>query len=382
MYKTVRFQLCLMCRDKIKMTEETSATSHLADDVITETPYDVTKTTDEYVTSSWSQEDAEFYFRCAVIVIGIVGTAANGLIVYALLASKQHKKHLLIVNQNVLDLFSCIFLVIIYALKISHVRLTGLLGYWLCMLVFSEAPLWVVFEGSNINLVIISIERYLKIVHPVWSKNKLRSWMIYSSATLCWLFPFFYNMCMAFTTSIVVDGVCYAYIISEDQVGNAVLSTFYTLWYYVLVILISAVCYWRILVAIRRQSRVMTDHNTGGTAQSTASQSQAHHIQSNVIKTMIFVCLFYAVSRLPSSVYYLLYLDANLTLLDIGYYAVTFVSFLYVCMNPFIYATKFEPVVRYLKRLFLCQKDNQPSQSLQNTASHTSKKRNFQQHQL
>jgi len=155
--------------------------------------------------------------------------------------------------------------------------------------------------------------------------------------------------------------------------------------YYVLVILITTVCYWRILVAIRRQSRVMTDHNTGGTAQSAASQSQAHHIQSNVIKTMIIVCLFYALSRLPAIVYYLvvsIYPDVNQAVFDVGYYAVTFVSFLYTCMNPFIYATKFEPVVRYLKRLFLCQNDNQPSQTLQTSASHTARKRNFQEHQL
>jgi len=368
------------------MTEETSATSHLADDVITFTSDDVSKTTDESVTSSWSGDGAEFYFKSSVIliVIGIVGIAANGFIVYALLASKQHKKHLLIVNQNVLDLCSCTFLVIFYALKISNVRLTGLLGYWLCMLLFSEAPLWVMYDGSQINLVIISIERYLKIVHPIWSKNKLRNWMIYSSIALCWLFPFIYNICLAFTTSIVVDGVCYAYIFREDRVGNVVRSAFYTLWYYVLVIVISAVCYWRILVAIRRQSRVMTDHNTGGTAQSAASQSQAQHIQSNVIKTMIFVCLFYAVSRLPSSVYYLVVgiYPVNQIFYHIGYYVVTFVSFLYVCTNPFIYAIKFEPVVRYLKRLFLCQKDNQPPQTLQTSASHAARKRNIQEHQL
>jgi len=33
---------------------------------------------------------------------------ANALILYALLAAKQHKKHPLIVNQNVLDLVSCL----------------------------------------------------------------------------------------------------------------------------------------------------------------------------------------------------------------------------------------------------------------------------------
>jgi len=383
-YQT-RFQLCSICRDKIKMTEKTSTKSHLADDVITVTPDDVTKTTGESVTSPWSREGAEFYFGCAVIVIGIVGIAANGLIVYALVASKQYKKHLLVINQNVLDLVSCIFLVIIYAVKISHVHLTGLLGYWLCMLLISEALLWVAGEGAVINLVIISIDRYLKVVHPVCSKKKLRNWMIYSAMAFCWLYPFVYNMYMAFSKSAVVDGVCYGYIMWEDQVGKVVHSAFYFLWYYVLVVLISALCYWRILAEIRRQARVMTNYNIDGMVQSDAAQAHAHHIQSSVIKTMILVCVFYAVSGLPTSAYYFLVginLDVNLTLLDSGYYAVTFVAFLYVCMNPFIYATKFEPVRRYLKRLLLCQKDDQPTRTLQTITSHTAGKRNLREHQL
>ena len=56
--------------------------------------------------TSSSPSSLEFYFTWAVVVIGVVGTATNALILYALVASKQHKKHVLIVNQNALDLFS------------------------------------------------------------------------------------------------------------------------------------------------------------------------------------------------------------------------------------------------------------------------------------
>jgi len=52
------------------------------------------------------------------------------------------------------------------------------------------------------------------------------------------------------------------------------------------------------------------------------------------------------------SVYYLLMnIHAELTLLDGGYYGTMFVSFLYICSNPFIYATKFDPVKKVLLRL-------------------------------
>jgi len=62
-----------------------------------------------------------FYFQCAIIVIGFVGTALNGLILYALIASKQHRKLMLIFNQNLLDFVSCFFLFTTQAIKHCNV---------------------------------------------------------------------------------------------------------------------------------------------------------------------------------------------------------------------------------------------------------------------
>ena len=50
----------------------------------------------------------EFYFKYAVLAIGIVGTAANALVLYALIAhnareAKKRAINLLIINQNLLD---------------------------------------------------------------------------------------------------------------------------------------------------------------------------------------------------------------------------------------------------------------------------------------
>jgi len=41
------------------------------------------------MTSSYSF-DVEFYFEVAVVLIGVVGTAGNALVLYAVFASKQH----------------------------------------------------------------------------------------------------------------------------------------------------------------------------------------------------------------------------------------------------------------------------------------------------
>jgi len=41
-------------------------------------------------------------------------------------------------------------------------------------------------------------------------------------------------------------------------------------------------------------------------------------------------------------------------------YAAMSVSYLYNCINPFIYAIKFDPVKRILLRLIPCKKTTQP----------------------
>jgi len=53
------------------------------------------QTTGSSMTSS-SSRGAGFYFNFAVLVVGVVGAAANGLVLYAMVAAKQHKKQILI----------------------------------------------------------------------------------------------------------------------------------------------------------------------------------------------------------------------------------------------------------------------------------------------
>ena len=99
------------------------------------------------------------YLQFAHLVVGVVGAAANGLVLYAMLASKQHKKHVLIFNQNVLDLVNCLAVVMRYPIVLSNLYLSGMGGYWLCLTILSNAGVYATYTGSQINLAAISIER-------------------------------------------------------------------------------------------------------------------------------------------------------------------------------------------------------------------------------
>jgi len=89
-----------------------------------------------------------------------------------------------------------------------------------------------------------------------------------------------------------------------------------------------------------------------------------------LLTLLILVSAFFAVSDLPMQIYYLLLsIHANLTLLESGYYAALFISFVYPCTNPFIYAAKFEPIRKVLLRLIPCKKSVAPVESIEISAS-------------
>jgi len=242
------------------MYEESSTDPHL---YVVMTTIGMTQNTGDNIMTP-SSSGIELYFHCALVAIGVVGIATNGLILYALVASKQHKKHALIVNQNVLDLFTCIFIVITSSLHLCNSHLTGSVGYWLCTLLLSDGLIWCGTIGSVINLASITIERYLKVVHSTWSKIKLRNWMIYSAIAFSWLGSFTYNAAFVFSTTVVIDGACYAYAICVSDPARIIVFIVNFLSFYIIILLIFIFCYWRIMVVIRRQASVMASHAAAG----------------------------------------------------------------------------------------------------------------------
>jgi len=102
------------------------------------TPVEVANQTTGSSATSPSSRGAGFYFQCAVLNVGVVGATANGVVLYALTASRQHKKHVLIFSQNVMDLVDCLSLAEQYAVLVNNCYLTGTSGYWICLMLLGN----------------------------------------------------------------------------------------------------------------------------------------------------------------------------------------------------------------------------------------------------
>jgi len=331
------------------MTEANSSASQLSF-AMTSTGMTFTR---GYTVSSSPPRGIEFYFQFAVLAIGVIGTAANALVLYALVASKQHKKNALIVHQNAIELFTSFCMIVIYITRLCNIHLTGSVGYWLCAVILSECLSWCGTQASAVNLAFITVERYLKVVHPAWSQNKLHNWMIYSAMATAWIIAVVNSVAVVFQTSGVIYGVCYGYAFWKNQTAGI----FYFIWnflaFYVIILFTFVFCYWRILLVIRRQARVMASHS--GSA-SNAAQIHYNQIQSNVTKTMIFISTCYAISWLPAYIDFIIYTLHPKTNYTGTFFGAMLLAYSYMCTNPFIYATKLDPVRKVFMRLILCKK--------------------------
>jgi len=302
----------------------------------------------------------QFYFKYAAIAIGIFGTAANALVLYALFAhnARETKKrviNLLIINQNLMDLYGCLALTISVGMEVNNIYLTGSLGYFLCTVFINGTATHIAMYGSVINLIALTIERYLKVVHAIWSKAHLKLWMIHAAMAFAWIGGIASATPVSFLTSQLRGGLCLAYI--ESKVSQWIFGSFNLVMLFLCPLLIFIYCYWRIVVVIRRQMRVMAGHNVEGSSQMSASQAQSKRVKWNIIKTMIIVSVTFVVCWLPMNVNVLiLTVSGQTSTLAVWYYPTIFLVYLHICMNPFIYALKHEGVKQQLARLTVCRK--------------------------
>jgi len=304
----------------------------------------------------------ELYMNYAVIFIAIVGVAANALVLYALIVhrAQQSKKkgvQLLIINQNLLDLCCCASVILCLSISVNNIYLTGALGYILCRIFINESVSLSLLSSTVINLMALTIERYLKVVYPFWSKKHLKQRMIYAAIVFSWIGGILSTAPIAFITSYVVEGTCISYGLFWE---NEQMKAGYTIWsflsFFIIPFIIFVYCYGHIVAVMRKQMRVMAGHSVQSSAQSANSQAQSKRIKWNIIKTMMIVSVFFLVCWCPLNLYIMAKNEIQSSDELIVYVATLFLPYINISLNPFIYATKHEGVRHILARMIICRK--------------------------
>jgi hypothetical protein len=266
--------------------------------------------------------------------------------------------NVLLINQVTIDLYCSIMIIVTYSVNLTHIYFIGTSGYVLCLMVSGEQLMGIGLNSSAINLVVITVERYIKVVHSVWHKNRFKRWMVFFGCAFSWVSGFVGNFFSYLFTTYVSDGQCMPLMQFTSQSGQLSFLWFNYLYYFQVPLVIFVVCYFRIFQVIRRQNRIFQQPQknacittaAASAAAAAAKSRKSSQSQINAVKTMIFTTMFFAVSWLPTNVYAVVAMTTGSAIIGPLWLVTVFVALFNVCVNPFIYIVGYDDVRMYLSK--------------------------------
>ena len=223
-------------------------------------------------------------------------------------------------------------------------RYEGLMDDVFCKLWLSQILLWGLMSSSLYNLMAISVERYVAIVHPIWHKVSFTKTKANALVVFIWLFGVLSIASYVIPTTRIKDGRCLISVFWPSREIAAAVGVLQAFLNMILPILVHCICYARILAVLRKrvtkvmpidsrgthsctstqtratvhESTFMPSNSAGGTlpfpARSTCSKtfpvirqlsqnSLNEKAKRNVIKTLAIVTVCYFVCWMPNKIY-------------------------------------------------------------------------------
>ena len=144
--------------------------------------------------------------------VGLVGNTFVIIIIACFTSMHKHLANLFVINQSFIDAISSLLVMIthlVVLLRVQPVLIPNTFASeFYCRIWKSRVLLWGTYTSSIYNLVMLTVERYLKIVHPIFYKT----WFILQKAKLLllsvWLFGIIFELAYGIPTSQVDHSLC------------------------------------------------------------------------------------------------------------------------------------------------------------------------------
>ncbi|ELT87477.1 hypothetical protein CAPTEDRAFT_113077 [Capitella teleta] len=317
-------------------------------------------------TSITAQETIKILYYC----IGTVGFLGNLMVVVIIGTSKSMRKtttNRFIMHQSCCDGTVAVILMLSTLFEDDGRKLSGIADEIYCRLWLTKTFLWGSLVTSTYNLVTMTLERYLSIVHPILHKNRWNKKVFIACICMVWVLGFGYNLAFMVPSTVIIGGDCnlyYKWPSVETQQGQGIFTIVFQ-FFIPLIVLI--VCYSRMALILKGKIQPTDDANNK------ASKNMAR-ARRNVIKTLILVGVSFVLCWIWNQILFVLFNLGFPVNFNGNFYHFTVVAvFCNCCINPFIYIIKYEQFQRKLIRFRgMCFRNDQPLQSeLSNSVGYT-----------
>ena len=291
----------------------------------------------------------------SIAAIGIVGNAFALFIIIRSVNMRQKFTNILIANQSCIDLMTSVLILIIKSLHISGGHLSGIAAELLCRFWTSELPLWSLVISSSYNLMAMTVERYIAIVHPIFYHTSFTTKRTILLACAAWLPGFILMLLTVVPTAGVIDGRCYVMAIFASVFWMKVCGVALFVFQYLLPIVVFISCYVRMFMEMRNQVHPQA---SGVVAHASVQKARARR---NILKTLFVVVVGYLLCNSFNQVSFLAFNFGAPLDFSSHYYNFTVIAMLAnCCINPFLYALQYHTFQNELRKLF-CRRDNAAS---------------------
>ncbi|XP_071800136.1 galanin receptor 2b-like [Asterias amurensis] len=312
-------------------------------------------------------ETAAFAISLMIAGLGLLG---NGLIIILFCLNWNLTRtltSLYIFHQSVIDFVSSMMFA---ALQLDRWRPLLSVGGWVedlsCKVWYSKALFWSLLHISTINLVLVTIERYISVLHPIFRLNHFTRRKAKLTMLLAWLIGLTYQSYWM-VISKGDQGQCYQEFPS-DALQN-VFGGLTLLVEYLIPLSIMSFAYVRIIARLKKLAKygerrrrcsttTMTPSKRRGSSfitegvrcRSGPTQLMLVKARRNVTKTLCLVFATYVICWTPVEIEYIIYSVGISYHQNIGQSVTTCLLMGNMCVNPFIYAAKYRQIQMAAKR--------------------------------
>ncbi|XP_011681083.1 octopamine receptor beta-2R-like [Strongylocentrotus purpuratus] len=322
------------------------------------------------------------------IIFGIMGLVGNS-ICFAVLRRQSRKNHTnwLIVNQCFADILTSLALILV-VIQLHWFSLPPNLGYLgsqlYCRLLDSRILIFSGFATSSFNLTIISVERYVAVVHPMLYVTRVKRKTMYVLAITAWLTAPTLQIVLASTQFDYRDGRC-VIIDRGPAVGVALF-----IWEYFIPVVIMGFSFFRIAARLYSLNRISTEamqdtnsstaanriqpsnvptvseatstanvstngSGSGQAAVNSTTQACRNVRRRNITITLFIIYMTYLVCWTPNQ---FIFLAFNFGVLpnyigSTGHIITTVLATLNICINPIVYAFRYKAFKKGLRNVVL-----------------------------
>ncbi len=269
------------------------------------------------------------------------------ILVFTLSGTLRRKNiiNVYIVNQSCIDLLCSLVLV-----SSAGVDSSGLWdathGDIYCKVWLTKLPLWSCMVSSTYNLIMLTIERYLQLVHPLWHKVYFSTRNAALSMAFAWVIGPLYNSSYMIPTSAVINGHCSLFSQWTSATCKLAVGILTVLLQFIIPLCFFIYAYTAIAVTLHRKSKIQPSLGAA------VSDNVWQEGRDNTIKTLIIVCVCFVLCWSTNQIYYLMHHSGcEIDFTSFFYHCTVFAVYTNCCINPIIYAIKFKPFQEAAKAL-------------------------------